>query len=89
MTDNIHTIGGPNNNLEKEDNTTPINKFKNIKLYLNNTVGKRWVFAYINEDDEIVYFRNTDTNPSDTVFLAEFIKTMVFSGSMVVDEEEF
>lgn len=51
-------------------------------------IGKQWLLAYINEKGQIVYFPNEALAANDTVFLAEFIKTMTFAQGMMVQPAE-
>lgn len=86
--DNVRTLGREFKQPKEVEAPTQLNKFRNVRTYLESVIGKQWLLAYINEKGQIVYFPNEELAANDTVFLAEFIKTMTFSQGMVVSPEE-
>lgn len=86
--DNVKSIGTTFKKVEEEEAPTPLNRFRNVREYLNNNIGKQWLLAYLNDKGQIIYFPNTELAASDTVFLAEFIKTMTFAQGMMVEPTE-
>lgn len=82
--DNVRSLGREFKQPEEETAPTQLNKFRNVRTYLESMIGKQWLLAYINEKGQIVYFPNEALAANDTVFLAEFIKTMTFAQGMMV-----
>lgn len=74
----------------EDESVKQLRQFRNLKLYLDQMIGKQWLLLYRREDDGVpVYVPNDYLNPEDQVFLAELAKHLTFSMMGMVGEEDF
>jgi hypothetical protein len=69
------------------DEVTELSKLRNLKVFLNKTVGRKWLLAYKNGDGIPMYIPNYDLSAEETVFLAELVKVLSF-GRMSTEEAD-
>ena len=61
-----------------------LNKYKNIALYLDKHLGKKWVIAFMKSDDADgqsypAYIPNPNIDTMEAVYLSEIIKRIEFN----------
>lgn len=71
----------------EEEGIQQLRKFRNLKLYLDQMIGKQWLLMYRREEDGIpVFVPNDYLTPEDQVFFGELAKHLVFSMMGMVGE---
>ena len=69
------------------EEVSEISKIRNLRVFLNKTVGRKWMLAYKNEEGTPMYIPNYELNAEETVFLAELVKNLAF-GRMSTEEAD-
>jgi hypothetical protein len=69
------------------DEVKQLNEFRNLRLTLNNLVGKEWLLVYMDDEGQPTYVPNVNLPAEDTVFLAEMVKHIIFRQAMIYSPE--